>query len=65
MRDDFMAGYMDGLDPDAPAPSENRTEEYRHSFDVGRREITGRVLSAQAYRDRADRIANGEQPHVK
>lgn len=39
--DDFVAGYLDGYNPDAPAPSGNRSDAYRHSFEIGRREAEG------------------------
>lgn len=54
-NDDFMDGYLDGRNPDSPAPSGNRSAAYRHSFDVGRREITDRVMTANAYRMRAEK----------
>ena len=33
---EMVDGYFDGLDPDAPEPSENRSESYRHGFRSGR-----------------------------
>jgi hypothetical protein len=42
---EFIDGYRDGRDPDAPEPSANRSHAYRHSFAVGRAEIeTGNPL---------------------
>ena len=35
---DFVSGYRDGHDRDAPEPSANRSACYRHSFAVGRAE---------------------------
>ena len=32
----MLEGYLDGLDRDAPEPSSNRTESYRHGFANGR-----------------------------
>lgn len=32
-------GYLDGRDPDSPAPGGNATYSYRHGFKVGRSEI--------------------------
>lgn len=41
MRDDeFVAGYLDGRDPGTPEPNANRSHCYRHSWAVGRAEIT-------------------------
>ena len=37
--DEFVEGYMDGHNPNAPDPGPNRSEAYRHSFDIGRREL--------------------------
>lgn len=34
--DDMMVGYMDGLRPDTPEPSGNRSASYRHGFANGR-----------------------------
>lgn len=50
----FVEGYLDGRNPDAPAPSANRSHAYRHSFEVGRREIRGEApVPADAARRRA------------
>ena len=57
---DFVEGYLDGRDLDAPTPSDNRSDEYKHSFDVGRREKSGSVLPAQAYRQRIMNINSEE-----
>jgi hypothetical protein len=35
-NEDMVAGYMDGLNPDSPEPSSNRTRSYRHGFRAGR-----------------------------
>jgi hypothetical protein len=51
--DEFTEGYRDGRIINSPEPSENRSEEYKDSFDFGRRELRGKVLSAQGYRERA------------
>lgn len=32
---DYVSGYMDGYDLDAPIPSENRSARYKHSFRIG------------------------------
>ena len=54
--DEWAEGYSDGRDINAPHPNDNRSPKYRHSFDVGRREVEGRPLSAAAYRARANLI---------
>lgn len=41
---EFVDGYTDGRDPDAPEPSANRSHRYRHSFAVGRAEIAGKYI---------------------
>lgn len=46
--DEFVAGYMDGRDPDSPEPSENRSHRYQHSFAIGRAEISKGALPAAA-----------------
>lgn len=33
---EMIAGYRDGLDPDSPEPSANRSASYRHGFANGR-----------------------------
>jgi hypothetical protein len=43
-RDDFVEGYFDGRDPNAPEPSDNRSACYRHSFAVGRAELAGKPI---------------------
>jgi hypothetical protein len=53
---DFFEGYRDGRDPGAPVPGKNRSHCYRHSFAVGRAQVSGRPLVAEASR-RAARIA--------
>jgi len=35
----MLEGYLDGLDRDAPEPSRNRTESYRHGFANGRDDL--------------------------
>jgi hypothetical protein len=44
--DEFVAGYLDGRDPNSPEPSDNRSHSYRHSFMVGRAEIEGKPIAA-------------------
>jgi hypothetical protein len=33
---EIVEGYRDGLNPDSPEPSANRSHSYRHSFANGR-----------------------------
>lgn len=35
---DMIEGYLDAYDLDAPEPSANRSDSYRHGFAVGRSE---------------------------
>lgn len=32
----MLEGYRDGINPETPEPSENRSESYRHGFANGR-----------------------------
>jgi len=41
---DYVEGYMDGYKLGCPLPTTNRSERYRHSFWVGRREKTGKHM---------------------
>lgn len=43
---EFMDGYQDASDPEAPTPSGNRSHCYRHSFDVRRAEMAGTPIPA-------------------
>lgn len=52
-EDEFYEGYRDGRDRDCPEPSENRSYAYRHSFAVGRAELEGTPIPAQASREAA------------
>lgn len=53
---EFLEGYMDGSNPDAPEPSFNRSHAYRHSFAVRRAELSGKPIKAAVAREAA-RIA--------
>jgi len=53
---EFWEGYSDGRNPIAPYPGDNRSEAYRHSFEVGRAELAGKPIPAQVSRDRAAAI---------
>jgi len=59
--DDFVEGYMDGGDPNAPEPSANRSEAYRHSFAVRRAEKAGRPIPASVSRPAVERIEAEER----
>ena len=45
-NDEMVQGYMDGLDPDSPEPSANRSHSYRHGFARGRDDRAHRVSHA-------------------
>lgn len=52
---EMVDGYMDGYDLDAPEPSDNRSESYRHSFYIGRAEKLGLpMVSFQELESHAD-----------
>lgn len=53
---EFINGYLDGRDVDSPAPNGNRHPAYKHSFNVGRAEISGRPIPAHISRARAELI---------
>lgn len=40
MDAEFAHGYRDGRDAETPEPGSNHHPAYRHSWEVGRREIT-------------------------
>lgn len=42
-NDEMVEGYMDGLNPDAPDPSSNRTHSYRHGFANARADLAHRA----------------------
>ena len=52
-EDDLMTGYLDGLDPDSPEASDNRSPAYIHGFLNGREDagIKARPETAQQRRD--------------
>jgi hypothetical protein len=41
-NEEMVQGYIDGFNLDDPAPSENRSESYRHGFANGRADKTGK-----------------------
>jgi len=46
--DEMLQGYRDGLDPDSPEPSANRSHSYRHGFANGRDDRRGKSRSIAA-----------------
>jgi len=50
---EIVEGYMDGLDPDTPAPGENRGRSYWHGWQNGRadRENRSRPESIKLIKD--------------
>lgn len=58
---DYIEGYMDGRDANAPEPNGNRSERYAHSFRVGRAEINGKPIPAQISRDAVKEIEELEK----
>lgn len=53
---EFMDGYMDGRDKDAPPPNGNSHPAYKHSFEVGRAELRGDPIPAHISRAKAKLI---------
>ena len=53
IESDFMEGYLDGGDLEAPEPSANRSHAYRHSFAVRRAEVMKRPIPAETSRKAA------------
>ena len=52
---DMIEGYMDGYDLNAPEPSTNRSNSYRHGFAVARAEkLGGKLGTYQEISARAD-----------
>ena len=45
---DMVQGYIDGMDLDAPEPSENRSASYRHGFANGRDDRSGKPRASYA-----------------
>jgi hypothetical protein len=44
----MVEGYLDGLDPNSPEPSSNRTLSYRHGFANGRDDLHKRPRDTAA-----------------
>ena len=56
---EFVEGYLDGLQPDSPEPSGNRHPAYLHSFRVARAEREGKPIPAAVSRKAAEAIRAG------
>ena len=54
MNEEMYEGYRDGLNPDSPKPSKNRSHSYLHGFANGRDDLLKRPrASAQLLREAA------------
>jgi len=59
--DDMTLGYMDGLKPDSPTPSMNRSGAYHHGFGNGRDDLKSKPrASAKVLRFRSKEISDKE-----
>lgn len=47
---EFLDGYRDGRDAHSPRPNNNRSQAYRHSWNVGRAELMNRPIPADVSR---------------
>jgi hypothetical protein len=56
---EFVAGSLDGRNPDSPEPSANRHPAYRHSWEVSRAEVNGKPIPAAFSRCRVAIIEAG------
>jgi hypothetical protein len=45
---DMVEGYKDGLNPDSPPPSDNRSYSYRHGFANGRDDLAKQPRASAA-----------------
>lgn len=48
LNNEHFEGYRDGHELDTPRPSENRSEAYRHSWEIGRAEKERRQVPPAA-----------------
>lgn len=64
--DEMTEGYLDGRNPDNPAPSQNRSASYRHGFANGRDDLNHsprttaavlRLMADNAIREDVDRAS--------
>jgi len=51
-NDEMIQGYRDGLDPDSPEPSANRSSSYRHGFANGRDDRRGQPRASYSELER-------------
>ena len=56
---EFVAGALDGKDPNSPEPSANRHPAYLHAWEIARLELEGTVIPAHWSRKRAEHIEAG------
>lgn len=56
---EFANGYYDGRRLDTPEPNANRHPAYRHSWEVGRLEVSGTPMPYQFAKSRAEHIEAG------
>lgn len=61
---DYIDGYTDGRDPSSPEPNANRSERYKHSFNVGRAEIEGRPISFKSSMRNVERVEREENERL-
>lgn len=59
VEQEFSDGYRDGYNLDHPAPGANRTDAYKHSFEIARREANHEPpIPAHISRRKAAEIEN-------
>lgn len=51
---DYIDGYTDGRDKNSPEPNDNRSARYKHSFHIGRVELSGGAIPASISRERIE-----------
>ena len=62
---EMLAGYLDGLDLDAPEPSTNRCRSYRHGFANGRDDRAGKPRAlASVLRLQAEQAIAADQADI-
>lgn len=60
---DYIDGYTDGRDKNSPEPNDNRSARYKHSFHIGRVEISGGVIPVSLLRARVAKIEEAEKEY--
>ena len=64
-QQEMVKGYFDGRGPDNPAPSGNRSEAYRHGFQSGRDDLSGKPSAPYAVRlAEAERILRADNTEI-